>query len=256
MYAICEGNPSPSESEGDWRTVGWTSRWLILVSLLIVGSGAARTETSVWTTFGPDNRPIHSLAIDPQNPSTLYAATSQTVFKSTDEGASWSTADSGLPGTAGALVIDPQNPTTVYAVMGLAGVFKSMDGGASWDAVNSGLPPSWGIRTLAIDPQNPSTLYAGTDYGDDEGDPNTDIFKSTDGGTNWLRTQLNHGVEALVISPQGVIYAGGFAGKNYSDAGGIGGIAQSMDGGATWVDTLRGPGFVSSLAINPQDPKT
>ena len=66
---------------------------------------------------------------------------------------------------------------------------------------------------------------------------------------------MNHGVEALVISPQGVIYAEGFADKNYSDAGGIGGIAQSTDGGATWVDTLRGPGFVSSLAINPQDPK-
>jgi hypothetical protein len=109
------------------------------------------------------------MVIDPQNPSTVYAANFDSgagVFKSTDGGASWNAANSGLPAfqySPVALAIDPQNPSTLYAGT-LSGIFRSADGGANWSAVNSGLP-ALGITTLAIDPRDPDTIYAGTPAG-------------------------------------------------------------------------------------------
>src|SRR4051812_31949399 len=58
---------------------------------------------------------INTLAIDPQTPTTLYAATSDgRVLKTTDGGVNWSA--TGLDNSAiSALAVDPQTPGTVYA---------------------------------------------------------------------------------------------------------------------------------------------
>jgi hypothetical protein len=119
------------------------------------------------------------LAINPQDPKTVYAGTwGRGVFKSIDGGASWDVVNSGLPTDPRfieSLAIDPQNPSTVYAVIGQlgtpasngrAGVFKSMDAGASWGDVNSGMGAGYpSIRILAISRQDPSTLYVSTSGG-------------------------------------------------------------------------------------------
>lgn len=100
-----------------------------------------------------------SVAIDPQNPRTLYAYTPG-ILKSTDGGTNWSALDTGIKTTVRAMLIDPQSPATLYAGTS-TGVFRSIDGGASWTAVNAGLT-SRGVVSLAFDPHDPATLYAGT----------------------------------------------------------------------------------------------
>src|SRR5207302_2057052 len=124
--------------------------------------------------------PVSALAIDPQNPSVLYAGTGRGVFKSTDSGASWQAIGNGLGTDAyvGSLAIDPQNSWRVYAVVHdlstrRGGVlFKSLDGGANW--IDSGLTLGVFASFLVINAQNPNTLYAGA-YRDG-------VFKSTDWG--------------------------------------------------------------------------
>jgi photosystem II stability/assembly factor-like uncharacterized protein len=65
---------------------------------------------------GSDDYSVFSLAIDPQNPNTLYAGGGAGVFKTTDGGASWSAVNSGLTSLlVTSLAIDPQNSNTVYA---------------------------------------------------------------------------------------------------------------------------------------------
>lgn len=138
----------------------------------------------------PANAPVQSIAIDPQNPTTVFAvvavAGSWVLYKSTDGGAQWQGVNAELYNVAvGPLVIDPRNPATVYAGSD-HGVFKSSDGGAHWQAVNSGLN-NLIIRALAIDPSNPATLYVGTGaipmvlptY------VGSGVYKSTDGGAHW-----------------------------------------------------------------------
>jgi photosystem II stability/assembly factor-like uncharacterized protein len=220
----------------------------------------------------PSVRP-GSLAIDPQNPSTIYAAFSGPlnggwlgeqpaagIFKSTDEGVSWSAANSGLEDGYffGLLSIDPQNSRTLYAggvnlVFGgfASALYKSTDAGTNW--VQTG---SFGnsITALAIDPQHPSTLYISGVW---------QIFKSTDGGASWNETPVPAEllgdceecvpVGVLAVDPQNpsTIYAGGSVG-----------VLKSTDGGTSWRAANAGlmgpPSWVGviALVIDPQNSNT
>jgi hypothetical protein len=64
------------------------------------------------------------VAIDPRNGGTIYAGTSNGVWRSVDGGAHWSALNSGLPmiGGVNALAIDPQTGA-VYAATSGGGVF-------------------------------------------------------------------------------------------------------------------------------------
>ena len=82
---------------------------------------------------GLTNKFVWSLAIDPANPTTLYAGTSGGVFKSTDVGTSWTAVNTGRGNTiVFSLAIDPTDTATIYAGTQAAGVFKSGDGAATW----------------------------------------------------------------------------------------------------------------------------
>src|SRR5271157_1078157 len=198
-----------------------------------------------------------SFVIDPGNTSTLYAGCPGTnsnggggLFKSTDGGATWNAASSGLPAvqaspnepwppnvSVNALAIDPAHvrrpgeaawrqtlthPGTLYAVSGAnvsygGGLVQSTDGAASWHAVNSGLPDSLYIDAVAVDPRNPNTLYVAG---------NTGVFRSTDGAASWTRAGNLSNVWSLAIDPldSGSVYA-----LNIDR-----GILKSTDGGGSW----------------------
>lgn len=57
---------------------------------------------------------VYAVAINPQNPTTIYAGTDNGLAQSTDAGENWTMLPPG-PGRVRALVLDPQDPTTVYA---------------------------------------------------------------------------------------------------------------------------------------------
>jgi hypothetical protein len=93
----------------------------------------------------------------------------------------------GATGTEGgtfAIAVDPVNQGTVYAGTRNLKLWKSTDCGATWKAVatgangtavNSGM--NW---TLFVDPVDPQTIYTNSGYG------SNGLFKSTDGGVNWI----------------------------------------------------------------------
>src|SRR5262252_5575965 len=86
----------------------------------------ASAGINVWTGNGPNGGTIGILAIDPVDPSTLYAGTPNGgVFKSVDSGLTWTPMSTGLTSPfLSALVIDPLKPATLYAGTD-DGVFKS-----------------------------------------------------------------------------------------------------------------------------------
>src|SRR5215470_5483588 len=159
----------------------------VMAAWTMVGTGALRAGTNVWTSLGPAGGPVTAIAIDPQNSGTVYAATGAGLFQSGDSGASWSALKPGPPCCVSTLVIDPQTPSTIYAVTLDGKVLKSTDEGTNWTPVNSGLPADAGgryvITSLAIDPQNPTTIYAGI-YGGNAL-RGGGVFKTTDGGESW-----------------------------------------------------------------------
>jgi photosystem II stability/assembly factor-like uncharacterized protein len=120
---------------------------------------------------------VNLLALDPANPTTLYAATGGSglgdfggLFKSTDGGASWAPINEGLESLTAtrsrvaALLIDAANPQVLYAGTSGYGVFRSTDGGAHWSPFNDGLT-NLDVRLLALTPGEANSLYAGTGSG-------------------------------------------------------------------------------------------
>jgi hypothetical protein len=195
--------------------------------------------TAIW---------IDLLAIDPQNPQTLYTAVEGVgLFKSIDGTVSWSGAPV-FPGVNFALVIDPQNSGTVYASTA-EGIQKTIDGGATW---TQQLPPDpdGAALNLAIDPQNPRTLYQYSYAGS---------VKTADGGASWtnlLPFSRTLSPTAIATDPQnvGTVYAGTSTGKIGADALTYSsGVLKSVDGGGSWsgVNTLWQGVQVSTMVVDP-----
>lgn len=113
---------------------------------------------------------INAVAVNPQTPTTLYAAGISGVSRSLNEGSSWSSINSGLTNAVyRTLAIDPQTPSTLYlgsfygagALDGRA--FKSVTNGTAWGTFNTGLA-NLNVEAFAINPITPTITYAGT-YG-------------------------------------------------------------------------------------------
>ena len=224
-------------------------RWMVVVATIFLifpflpaAWQTAHAGANVWTSRGPEGGVVHGLAIDPSNPSIVYAGACGGVFRTTDQGTQWNLA-SALGGRCfTALALDPRTPTTIYGGVLNAGVFKSSDSGATWIELDTGLSTAQTIQALAIDPLTPSTVYAGTAGG---------VFKSTDGGANWIAS--NNGLTNLSVATLAVdpfqperLYAGTTGA----------GVFRSIDGGATWVATGAASGNITAFAVNPRNPLT
>jgi hypothetical protein len=145
------------------------------------GTGVFRSTDggATWDITGLKDTAVTVLAIDPSDPSILYAGTQgiykeprgfQGLFKSTDSGATWVAVNNGLTELSGigatitAVVIAPNNSSILYIGTSGSGVYKSVDGGANWSPFNDGLI-SRDIRALAVSPGAPNTLFAATASG-------------------------------------------------------------------------------------------
>jgi photosystem II stability/assembly factor-like uncharacterized protein len=234
------------------RSIPQAATAILVATLVVRAYGANPPGVPKWTRLGPDGGSISALVIDPQNTDTLYAATGNGVFKSTDGAANWRYASAGLPNRVIiTLILDPNNPATLYAALDGEGIFKTTDGGVTWNGARAGIPILYGptgygdVVSIAIDRDDSMTLYAGTERG---------VYKSIDGGANW--TESNSGLPvspsgcyprcdlfyatAVAIDPQNSnhVFSAGVvtpAGRPSYSAG-----FHSDDGGATWFGAGSG----------------
>ena len=125
-------------------------------------------------------------------PGTVYAGTTNGLFKTSDAGASWARIEKGLADTyISAILIDPSNPNILYAGT-RKGVHKTTDGGQTWGEANHGLT-TLNIRAMALSPLNPQTLYAGTN--------GSGLFRSADGAKTWTHVPLIPAQKASAPAP-------------------------------------------------------
>lgn len=137
-------------------------------------------KTTALKNFAMNGTGVFSLA---SCGTSLFAGTNAGVFRSTDSGVSWSSANTGISG--GVIFDFTTQGTNVFAATG-NGVFISTDSGANWVQTNANVPKS--VNALTV---SGTTLFAGTHSG---GVPQaTGIFRSSNNGTNWtqISTQLS-----------------------------------------------------------------
>jgi photosystem II stability/assembly factor-like uncharacterized protein len=125
---------------------------------------------------------VVSIAIDPKNSATVYAATNRKVFVSSDAGATWTSYHENLgPGAAEfptspqVLALDPVDPSILF--LGTAGAqpsgppgdfFLSPNAAQTWHSWRRGLPEgpvTFSVYALTVNPADGRQLYAGTSSG-------------------------------------------------------------------------------------------
>src|SRR6266478_170560 len=196
-----------------------------------------------------DDTGVSDIALDPESPDTLYAASYQrrrtpygfngggpgsAIYKTTDGGATWKKLTKGLPyengGETGRIGLDiyRRNSNIVYAVVQheKGGTFRSEDKGETWKKMGDTNPRPSYYSQIRIDPNNDLRIW-------ELGAP---MFYSEDGGKTFStqRVQKIHGdYHAMWIDP---------ADSNHMLTGSDGGIHWSYDAGKTWD-------FVNTIAI-------
>jgi photosystem II stability/assembly factor-like uncharacterized protein len=209
---------------------------------------------------------FQTLAVEPRDPTIVYAGAGLTgdggtdsgLFKSADAGLTFEAADLGIESTVvSSIAVDPFHPRTVYAASPQpsnlvstpqpTGVFKSTDGGATWQVKDHGLrlpaDERFGIQAgviqVAADPEAAGTLYAVVGS-------SGELYRSRDGAESWQKLPAGPAATTLVVGRHGVLYLGGAL------PGQPPAVWKSLDGGRHWRRTAApSPAALLAPALEP-----
>ncbi len=224
---------------------------------------------------------IGCVRIDPNNTNVVWVGTGENnnqrsvsygdgVYKSEDGGKSWKNLGLKNSEHIGMIVIDPKNSDIVYVAAygplwsagGDRGIYKTVDGGKTWKQILS-VSENTGFNEIHMDPRNSNVLYATAHqrrrqvYTYISGGPESNIYKSTDGGATWeiLKKGLpdaDKGRIGLAISPVNPDYL--YAIIEASDKNG--GVFRSTNRGASWdkmSDNVTAGNYYQEIFCDPKD---
>ncbi len=259
------------------------------VSTIYIGaaSGGMWKTTNKGTTWTPifDGQPDNTfgdIAIFAGDSRIVWAGTGEQnnrqssswgggVYRSTDAGATWTYIGLKETGSIGRVILHPTNPDIAWvAAVGHLwkpsmerGVFKTTDAGRTWHNVLF-VDSLTGASELAADPRDPNVLYAAlyqrlrSVFGFNGGGPGSALYKSTDGGATWNKTENGFpagdkgriGIAVSKSSPNVLI--------STVEHPGAGGTYRSENAGATWTLASRSnprPMYYSKPFIDPTNDK-
>jgi photosystem II stability/assembly factor-like uncharacterized protein len=217
---------------------------IFIQNLVIIGS--VNGDENSWSTNGPYDARVETIAIHPFDNQHIYIGTIENgIYETTDGGQYWEHMDSdSLEPNMRVIAIHPAGPDTMFAAT-VRGVFRSNDAGENWNKVQLPHTPDNEVRAFAICPYNPSVILTGwLSY----------MQKSTDGGASWNLIYVGTSIQDIEYDLQNanrVYYVSESANLGKS-------IFRSDDLGDTWVNihnNLDSVGMVWDMALDPVDPQ-
>ena len=104
------------------------------------GVFVSQDDGQTWSPPAPDNGmpPGTTVWQFASFANFVWAATNDGIYRSSDQGSTWTLSSDGIPPTATTLGIfqDTQNPLIYYAETASDGMYRSIDGGTTWQSVN------------------------------------------------------------------------------------------------------------------------
>lgn len=189
-----------------------------------LGKRVSADSVSWVQTNGPYGGLVNALAVNSYG--YIFAGTyAGGVFKSTDNGNSWTQA--GLTNT---YIYSLAVNSTGYIFAGTEGegLYRSEDNGNSWAQLTGGLSATSNVYSLAVNASG--YIIAGVD---------TAVYISKDNGSSW--TLIGHGPRAYALT---------FNASGYIFAGTSEEIAYTTNSGSSWTNLHGLSSGVSSLVVS------
>ena len=225
-----------------------------MVRLYTAAASAVAIVENGRTELTLEERGARCLAVDPNDPNTVYVGTSdEGLFRSSDGGRSWDRLSGVAHPRVTAVALSPVDGA-LYAGTEPSSLFVSRDGGESWRELEElkNLPsaPTWSfpprpwtshVRSLALSHEDPGLIVAGIELGG--------VVRSTDGGESWQDQRPGAYADCHTLATHTE------APETFYEAAG-GGFAESKDFGESWAaaDTGITHRYVWGLAVDREDP--
>ncbi len=219
----------------------------VLVAGALDGVFRSKDGGDSWERMSPANhsdiKNIESIAIDPQDPNTVYAGTWHLAWKTADGGANWQQIKKGMIDDSDvfSVIVDHANPSVVFA-SACSGIYKSESAGNQFSKIQ-GIPFSARrTRVLKQDPTNENIVYAGTTEG---------LWKTSDLGKTWKRmSNPEIVVNDVLVDPRDS--------NHVLLATDRSGVMASNDGTQSWSTSNRGYAhrYVSALLADAKEAET
>ena len=225
------------------------------------GIGILKTTNggNTWTKsldWSYDNkRGVWKVIINPKNSNTIFAATSEGIYKSNNSGGNWNQLLNYQ--MVMDLEINSVDTSILYASIGNLtndvpltnkGIFKTINSGNNWTKLSGGLPANWsGKTTIELYKGNPEFIYASisNDFS------YVGYYKSSNGGSNW--TSVN---SSIPIGSQGWYNNGHIVKSNDPNSILVGtiNVEKSTNGGTSFLTKSNWDGWVEG-ATPPGEPE-
>ncbi len=166
--------------------------------LKTTNGGASWIKSLDWAY--DNKRGVWNVKLNPRNTNTVYAATTEGVYKSNNAGLTWN--QSANYSMVMDMEINPLDTAVLYISVGdlsnnipnaNVGIYKTINAGASWTKLTNGLPAFWsGKATIDLFKGNPNTIFASI-ANDPSNTSNSylGLYVSTDAGATWTQRYNN-----------------------------------------------------------------
>lgn len=191
---------------------------------------------------------VKSVAVDPKNKCTIYAAIGNRVYKTSDCSRTWDQIyyDNDVMALVEYIAIDHYNSSNVYIGVSRGDIIRSTDSGSTWKTVAR---LNDRINKITVHPADSRVLYVLTNR--------RGVHRTDDGGDNWSeiktlsealgRMKLGSDLKDMVIAGENNTI---FIATYY-------GMVRSDDSAETWERIELIPperkAAINAIAVNPRD---
>ena len=211
-----------ADNGATWTQISSADSDIDILSIVVTSNNAILAGTwngfylwdgTNWNAVTPTGIPadtaIRSIAI--MIDTTLFAGATGAIYKSSDNGNTWTGVSSGIPANA-CITSIVASGNAIFAGSDSNGVFITANGGTSWTAINSGLTDTHISQLVTLG----TKLFAVTLSG---------VFVSNNNGTSWAADSSGlENINCFVVVNNQL-----FAGTDDS------GVYLSADSGGTWT---------------------